>query len=38
MSKELLISLLLLYLEGETMIELLVDEVEWTDPIYYHQN
>lgn len=38
MTRKLLISLLLLHLEGETMIELTIDQVEWTDPSYYHQN
>lgn len=33
-----LIILLLLRLKGEDMFELKIDEVEWTDPAYSHQN
>ncbi len=34
---ELLITLLV-HLEGTTWCELVVDEPEWTDPFYHHQN
>jgi len=38
MNMQLLITLLLFRTYGESMFELVVDEVEWTSPLYYHQN
>ncbi len=38
MNIELLISLLLFNLVGDDMIPLVIDEPEWIDPYYGHQN